>query len=70
MMPELSGMAVFAEVERTRPAAASRMVFITGGTFTEEARTFAARHAERCLFKPFDSALVKEAVARVMEHPA
>jgi signal transduction histidine kinase len=69
MMPELSGMAVFAEVERARPTAASRMLFITGGTFTEEARTFAARHAERCLFKPFDSALVKEAVTRLMEHP-
>jgi signal transduction histidine kinase len=70
MMPELSGMAVFAEVERKRPGAASRMVFITGGTFTEEARTFAARHADRCLFKPFDSTLVKETVARVMEQPA
>ena len=67
MMPELSGMAVFAEVERSRPASAERMLFITGGTFTEEARGFAARHAERCLFKPFDSALVKEAIARVME---
>ena len=70
MMPDLSGMAVFAEVERVRPAAASRMVFITGGTFTEEARNFAARHAERCLFKPFDSALVKEAITRVMERSA
>jgi PAS domain S-box-containing protein len=70
MMPELSGMAVFAEVERVRPPTARRMVFITGGTFTEEARNFANRHAERCLFKPFDSALVKEAVARVMERSA
>ncbi|HEX6240635.1 MAG TPA: ATP-binding protein [Polyangiales bacterium] len=70
MMPDLSGMAVFAEVERKRPTAASRMVFITGGTFTEEARNFATRHAERCLFKPFDSTLVKEAVSRVMERSA
>jgi CheY-like chemotaxis protein len=70
MMPELSGMAVFAEIERKRPAVAASMVFITGGTFTEEARNFATRHAERCLFKPFDSTLVKEAVARVMEQPA
>jgi PAS domain S-box-containing protein len=70
MMPDLSGMAVFAELERARPAVAERMVFITGGTFTEEARNFATRHVDRCLFKPFDSALVKEAVARVMEQPA
>jgi len=66
MMPELSGMAVHAAVERANPQAASRMVFITGGTFTEEARTFAAQHAARCLFKPFDSSAVKGAVERLL----
>ncbi|MDB4971862.1 MAG: sensor hybrid histidine kinase [Myxococcaceae bacterium] len=66
MMPELSGMAVHAAVARENPLAASRMVFITGGTFTEEARTFATTHAARCLFKPFDSTLVKGAVERLL----
>jgi signal transduction histidine kinase len=66
MMPELSGMAVHAAVQRENPQAAERMVFITGGTFTEEARNFATHHAARCLFKPFDSALVKGAVERLL----
>jgi signal transduction histidine kinase/ActR/RegA family two-component response regulator len=66
MMPELSGMAVHAAVEREKPEVAQKMVFITGGTFTEEARNFASHHGARCLFKPFDSALVKAAVERLL----
>ncbi|MEY4509595.1 MAG: hypothetical protein RLZZ450_1717 [Pseudomonadota bacterium] len=66
MMPEMSGMAVYASVLRENPKAAERMVFITGGTFTEEARAFAAHHAAHCLFKPFDSSLVKGAVEKLL----
>jgi PAS domain S-box-containing protein len=66
MMPEMSGMAVYASVLRENAKAAARMVFITGGTFTEEARAFAAHHAAHCLFKPFDSSLVKGAVERLL----
>jgi len=66
MMPEMSGMAVYASVLRENPKAAERMVFITGGTFTEEARAFAAHHQAHCLFKPFDSSLVKGAVERLL----
>jgi PAS domain S-box-containing protein len=66
MMPELSGMAVHHAVEAAQPTTAERMVFVTGGTFTEEAREFAAHHAARCLFKPFDTSLVKDAVVRLV----
>jgi signal transduction histidine kinase/CheY-like chemotaxis protein len=66
MMPELSGMAVHEAVERKAPHVADRMVFVTGGTFTEEARSFATRHAGRCLFKPFDTSLVKAAIERLL----
>jgi signal transduction histidine kinase/ActR/RegA family two-component response regulator len=66
MMPELSGMAVHDAVEKNAPLVADRMVFVTGGTFTEEARSFAARHAGRCLFKPFDTSQVKGAIERML----
>jgi signal transduction histidine kinase/CheY-like chemotaxis protein len=66
MMPELSGMALYRDIEAKRPDIAARMIFITGGTFTDEARTFAARHAERCLFKPFDAPAVREQLRRVL----
>ena len=38
----------------------------TGGTFTDDARSFAARHATRCLFKPFDTSLVRNAIAHLL----
>jgi PAS domain S-box-containing protein len=66
MMPELSGIALYRELETLRPELAARVLFITGGTFTDEARAFAARHAARCLFKPFDAALVREQLAHVL----
>lgn len=66
MMPDLTGMAVHDAVSRECPSAARRMVFVTGGTFTEEARLFAARFANRCLFKPFDTVQVKNAISTVL----
>jgi response regulator RpfG family c-di-GMP phosphodiesterase len=66
MMPELTGMAVHEAVTRVNPSTAERMVFVTGGTFTEEARSFAARHASRCLFKPFDTPQVRGAIERLL----
>jgi CheY-like chemotaxis protein len=66
MMPDLTGMAVHDTVAQLCPPAASRMVFVTGGTFTEEARSFAARHAGRCLFKPFDTMQVKSAIEHLL----
>ncbi len=67
MMPDLTGMAVHEAVSRQCPEIANSMIFVTGGTFTDEARTFAARHATRCLFKPFDTALVRNAIAHLLE---
>ncbi len=40
MMPEMTGMDVFAEGSRAYPSQAQRMVFITGGAFTPKAREF------------------------------
>jgi signal transduction histidine kinase/ActR/RegA family two-component response regulator len=66
MMPELTGMAVHEAVARKNPTIADRMVFVTGGTFTEDARAFAAHHTGRCLFKPFDTPQVRGAIERVL----
>ncbi len=66
MMPDLTGMAVHDAVSQQCPEAAQRMIFVTGGTFTDEARTFAARYAARCLFKPFDTSQVRTAIAHLL----
>ncbi|MEO6773726.1 MAG: response regulator [Kofleriaceae bacterium] len=55
MMPQVTGMDVYAAVMKLDPAMAERMIFVTGGAFTESARHFLdalppGRHIE----KPFD----------------
>jgi CheY-like chemotaxis protein len=63
MMPVMTGMDVHAELARTAPEQAERVVFFTGGAFTSEARTFLARVANRKLEKPFEPAELRRLVA-------
>ncbi len=53
MMPTLSGMDLFEELSRVAPEQAARMVFMTGGAFTERARAFLERVQNPRLEKPF-----------------
>lgn len=62
MMPDMNGMQVHAELERTMPQVAATMVFLTGGAFTGQAREFLDRVANLCLEKPFDSAKLRSIV--------
>ncbi|MBW1874643.1 MAG: response regulator [Deltaproteobacteria bacterium] len=62
MMPELSGMEVFARVSEQRPDVASRFVFMTGGAFTPEAREFLKQSALACLEKPFELRQIRDLV--------
>jgi signal transduction histidine kinase/CheY-like chemotaxis protein len=55
MMPDLTGMDVYEEIEKTQPQLAERFVFISGGGVTERSRKFIELHAERVLPKPIDS---------------
>ncbi len=56
MMPGMSGMELHAAVLRVAPQQARRMVFMTGGAFTEAAREFIGKVSNRFLDKPFESA--------------
>jgi PAS domain S-box-containing protein len=71
MMPDISGMDVYAELARIAPAQAARMVFITGGAFTVRGREFLERTKNKHLEKPIDlgelRALVDAAVRGVDE---
>jgi signal transduction histidine kinase len=53
MMPEISGIDFHAHLERHHPALASRIVFMTGGAFTEQAKAFLARTNIGHIAKPF-----------------
>jgi CheY-like chemotaxis protein len=64
LMPGLTGMDLFHELERLDPAMASKMVFLTGGAFTEAARAFLASPGVECIEKPFDIDTLRGAIAR------
>jgi PAS domain S-box-containing protein len=53
MMPQLSGMELHQQLARARPEAARRMVFMTGGAFTDRAREFLEQVGNPQLGKPF-----------------
>jgi two-component system NtrC family sensor kinase len=63
MMPEVSGMEVYAKVAAERPELVSRFVFMTGGAFTAKARDFLKDTAVACLEKPFELRQIRDLVA-------
>lgn len=52
MMGDLSGADLFEILTRDYPHLADRVIFITGGAFTERTKRFADQHAERVMLKP------------------
>jgi CheY-like chemotaxis protein len=65
MMPEMSGMDVFAEISRRNPEMTEKVFFMTGGVYSPEVRAFIAGVSNRCLQKPFDPVVViRDALAR------
>ena len=54
MMPMVTGMEVHGEVALAVPEQADRIVFLTGGAFTAEAREFLERIPNERFEKPFD----------------
>lgn len=55
MMPGISGMDLHRWVAESAPRSAGRMVFMTGGVFTEDARQFLDQVPNRRIEKPFDT---------------
>lgn len=53
LMPEMSGMDLHAALLRDSPDHAARMVFMTGGAFTDRARAFLDRIPNPSIGKPF-----------------
>jgi len=62
MMPEMTGMALHAELIRLAPEQAGRMVFLSGGAFTSEAREFLDVCHRPRLEKPFSAQALRALV--------
>jgi CheY-like chemotaxis protein len=54
MMPEMTGMDLYAELVRLVPEQADRLVFVSGGAFTPRAREFLERVPNARVEKPID----------------
>ena len=54
MMPQITGIELHGSVMKLDAAQAGRMVFVTGGAFTESARTFFETTNNPRIEKPFD----------------
>jgi len=63
-MPEMTGMDLHAELSRTRPEIAGRMIFLSGGAFTEVAREFFRRVPNPQIEKPFDPQQLRDLIRR------
>jgi signal transduction histidine kinase len=63
MMPEMTGMDLYEALRRQAPEMAERFVFLTGGAFSERARTFLASIDNPKLEKPIEPHLLRNIVA-------
>ena len=65
MMPELSGIELYDRLLYVAPDCAGRIIFMTGGAFTPQARAFLASLDRPHLEKPFTEAQLRRAIEGV-----
>ncbi|HUJ58102.1 MAG TPA: PAS domain S-box protein [Kofleriaceae bacterium] len=65
MMPEMSGVEFYQVLSRTAPHHARRIVFLTGGAFTQQTRDFLATITQPRLEKPFREDDLRAAIEAV-----
>jgi CheY-like chemotaxis protein len=66
MMPAMTGMDLHDMLQDLVPDQAARMVFMTGGAFTENAQAFLARLPNESIGKPFKGAQLRDLVHRLL----
>jgi len=66
MMPGMTGMQLHEKLERLDRNLARRVIFVTGGAFTAEAREFLERTGNPCLQKPLGTTALEEEIQRAV----
>jgi len=67
MMPEMTGMELYSLLRHEAPELAERMVFLTGGAFTETGRAFLATTHLPWIEKPFEPDALRARVRTLLE---
>jgi PAS domain S-box-containing protein len=70
MMPQMTGMDLHAALSQLAPDQAQRMLFFTGGAFTERARSFLDQVENLRLEKPFDATTLRTLIATRLRQPS
>ena len=65
-MPGLNGINLYQELLERKPAAARRMLFMTGDVIKDSFQQFLKQHARTCLPKPFALREFHAAVAGIL----
>ena len=65
-LPDVGGADVYDWIAANRAELAPRLVFITGGAFTDRGRELLERSQRPCIMKPFELEQLKAAVARLI----
>jgi CheY-like chemotaxis protein len=65
-MPGLTGMELFASLQKELPGLEAKMIFMTGGAFTAAARAFLGACPNLRLQKPFSAAELEGAIQQVL----
>lgn len=67
VMPHMDGARFHDALHEVRPAAAERIVFMTGGAVTRSSSDLLGRVENRCLTKPFTPRDIRDAVKEACE---
>jgi CheY-like chemotaxis protein len=67
MMPEMTGLELYETLVRELPGQAGRLVFLTGGAFSEAAHAFLETTRRPCLDKPFEPEELRRRLHALLE---
>lgn len=67
MMPQLSGMAFHERLRAVRPDLLGKVLYMSGGAYTKDARDFLATSGARSIAKPFDFDLLLATLRELRE---
>lgn len=66
MMPDISGIEIYNRLARVAPDYQARIIFMTGGAFTQQARDFLTKLDRPHLDKPFTKGQLRRAIESAM----
>lgn len=69
MMPELSGMDLHSRLQQVAPDQVGKMIFMTGGAFTDQSREFFDHVENPTIEKPFDKASLFAVIEGLVPSP-